>query len=118
MTIPKMCLKQSFSHSNWVLQEIMSLSVLLNCISGSWNFETAFLADCSKSCCFFMLLDRKFNDDSKNVLKTIIFSLQAGFTSDFVSDCRFKLCLLSVQILTLRLSLTVLNLVMFFYVIR
>jgi len=27
-----------------------------------------------------MLLDRKFNEDSKNVLKTVIFSLQVGFT--------------------------------------
>jgi len=32
---------------------------------------------------FFMLLDRKFNEDSKNVLKTVIFSLQVGFTGDF-----------------------------------
>jgi len=31
-----------------------------------------------------MLLDRKFNEDSKNVLKTVIFSLQVGLTSDFV----------------------------------
>jgi len=29
-----------------------------------------------------MLLDRKFNGDSKNVLKTVIFSLQVGFTGD------------------------------------
>jgi len=40
---------------------------------------------------FFMLLDRKFNDDSKNVLKTVIFSLHADFTSDFVADC-LKVC--------------------------
>jgi len=39
-----------------------------------------------------MLLDRKFNEDSKNVLKTVIFSLQAGFTGDFVSDSPFKPC--------------------------
>jgi len=41
--IPKMCLKQSFSHSKWVLQAILSLTVLLNCVSGSSNFDTAFL---------------------------------------------------------------------------
>jgi len=33
-----------------------------------------------------MLLDRKLNGDSKNVLKTVIFSLQVGLTSNFVSD--------------------------------
>jgi len=39
-----------------------------------------------------MLLDRKLNEDSKNVLKTVIFSLQVGFTGDFVADCPLKLC--------------------------
>jgi len=38
-----------------------------------------------------MLLDRKFNEDSSNVLKTVIFSLQVGLTGDFVPDCPFKL---------------------------
>jgi len=38
------------------------------------------------------LLDKKFNKDSKNVLKTVIFSLQVGFTGDFVADCPVKLC--------------------------
>jgi len=38
-----------------------------------------------------MLLDRKFNGDSKNVLKTVIFSLQVDFIGDFVADCLFKL---------------------------
>jgi len=38
-------------------------------------------------------LDWKFNEDSKNVLKTVIFSLEEeGFTSGFVSDYPFKLC--------------------------
>jgi len=32
-----------------------------------------------------MLLDRKFNEDSKNILKTVIFSLQVGLTSKFVT---------------------------------
>jgi len=41
---------------------------------------------------YFMSLDKKFKDDSKNVLKTVIFLLQVGFTGDFVSDCPFKLC--------------------------
>jgi len=38
-----------------------------------------------------MLLDRKLNEDSKNVLKTIIFSLQVGLTSNFVPDCQTML---------------------------
>jgi len=33
-------------------------------------------------------LDRKFHHDSKNVLKTFIFSLQMGLTSNFVPDCQ------------------------------
>jgi len=40
----------------------------------------------------FRLFDRKFDEDSKNVLKPVIFSLQVDFTSDFVPDCSFKLC--------------------------
>jgi len=40
----------------------------------------------------FRLLDRKFNEDSKNVLKTVNFSLPVGFTIDFVPNCLFKLC--------------------------
>jgi len=34
-----------------------------------------------------MLLDRKFNEDSKNVLKNVIQGLQMGFTDNFVADC-------------------------------
>jgi len=40
---------------------------------------------------FFMSLDRKFNEDSKNVLKTVIFVLQVGFTSDFDTESPGKL---------------------------
>jgi len=32
---------------------------------------------------FFRLLNRKFNEDFKNVLKTVIFVPQMGFTGDF-----------------------------------
>jgi len=71
---------------------ILYLSVLSNCVSVSSNFNTAFLPDCTKSCSVFSrLLDRKFNKDSKNVLKRVIFSLQVGLTVNFVSDCLFKL---------------------------
>jgi len=41
---------------------------------------------------FFNLLVRKFDEDSKNVLKTDIFSLQVCFTGHFVPDFLFKLC--------------------------
>jgi len=34
-----------------------------------------------------MSLDGKFNEDSKNVLKNMIRSLQVSFTGNFVSDC-------------------------------
>jgi len=50
MRIRKMCLKQSFSYHKWVLQAILSLPVLSNCVSGSSNYDTAFLPDCTKFC--------------------------------------------------------------------
>jgi len=64
-----------------------------------------------------MLLVRKFNEDSKNVLKTVIFSVQVGFTRNFVPDCLYKL-FLAVQTLTPRFSLTVLNFLEFFLTIE
>jgi len=89
MVIPKICSKQSFFHYKWVLQAIFYLTLLSNSVSGSSNFDAAFLLDCTKFCSvFFRLLDRKFNEDSKNFLKTVIFSLQVSFTFDFQ---RFKL---------------------------
>jgi len=48
MRISKMCLIQSFSHYNWVLQAILSLTGLSNCVSGSSNFDTAFFPDGTK----------------------------------------------------------------------
>jgi len=46
---------------------------------------------------FFRLLDRKFDEDSKNVLTTVIFSLQVGFTVHFILECPFKLCLWQIK---------------------
>jgi len=43
-----MCVKQSFSYLKWVLQAILSLTVLSDCVSGSSNFDTAFLSYCTK----------------------------------------------------------------------
>jgi len=48
MRIPKMFLKLSFCHSNWVLQAIFSLTVLSNCRSDSLNFDLTFLPDYTK----------------------------------------------------------------------
>jgi len=88
-----MCLKQSISHSKWVLQTNLSLTVLSNCVSGSSKYDNAFLPDCTNICSFFFrILDRKFNEDSENVRKTVIFSRQVGFTGEFVTNCAFKLC--------------------------
>jgi len=70
-----MCLKQSFSYSKWVLQAILSQSVPSNYVYGSLNFDTAFLPDCTKFSSFFHVLDSKFNEDFKNLVKTVIFSL-------------------------------------------
>jgi len=49
-----MCLKQSFSYSKWVLQTILSVTILSNCVFGSLNFDTAFLTDCTKFCSVFL----------------------------------------------------------------
>jgi len=75
MRIPKVCLKQYFSYSKWVFQAILPLTVLSNCVSGSSNFDTAFHPPVSNFVVFFRLLNRKFNEDSKNVLKIVIFLL-------------------------------------------
>jgi len=61
-------------------------------------------------------LDRKFNEDSKNVLKTVIFALKVGLTGDFVPD--FQTVFLAVQTLTTIFSLTVSNFAVFSYAIR
>jgi len=61
-----------------------------------------------------MVTYRKFNEDSKNVLKTVIFSFQVSFIVNFVLDSPFKL-FLAVQTLTPHFSLTVPNFVAFFH---
>jgi len=49
-----MCLRQSFSHAKWVLQTILSLTVLSNYVSGSSNFDVSFFLDCTKFCVFLV----------------------------------------------------------------
>jgi len=48
-----MYLKQSFCYSKWVLQAILFLTVLSNCVSDSSNFDPTFLPDCTKFCSVF-----------------------------------------------------------------
>jgi len=82
-----MCLKLSFSHSKWVLQAILPLTVFQTVFLSVQNLTPFFSLTVLHFVVFFRLLDRKFNEDSKNVLKIVIFSLQVGFTGDFVLDC-------------------------------
>jgi len=56
MRIPKIYLKQSLSHCKLVLQAILSLTMLSHCVSGSSNFDTAFLTDHTKFCSVFQVI--------------------------------------------------------------
>jgi len=53
MRIPKTWLILSFSYSKWVLQAILFLTVLSNCVSGSSNFDTAFFLTVQNFVVFF-----------------------------------------------------------------
>jgi len=111
MRISKMCLKQSFSVSKGVLQAILSLTVLSNCVSVSSNFDTSFLPDCTKfcgvfSCCWMgnlmriskLCLKQSFSY-SKGVVKVILsltvlsncVSVSSNFDTSFLPDCT-KFC--------------------------
>jgi len=56
MRIPKLCLKLLFSYSKWVLQVILSWTVLSNGVSVSSNFDTDFLPGCTKFCSVFQAI--------------------------------------------------------------
>jgi len=109
--IPKMCLKSTFSFSKWVVQAILSLIVLSNCVSVSSNFDTAFLPDCTKFCsgfaCYWienlmrilkMCLKSSFSY-SKWVVQAILslivlsncVSVSSNFDTAFLPDCT-KFC--------------------------
>jgi len=85
MRIPKISLKQSFSHSKGVLLTILSLTVFSNCVFRSSNFDTTFFIDCTKFCIVFsgylignlmripkMCLKQSFSH-SKKILLVILF---------------------------------------------
>jgi len=115
MRIPKMCLELAFSHFKWFLQAILSLTVISNSVSDSSNSLTPiFSLNVSNFVVFFSVFYRKFDEDFKNALKTVIFLLQVSFTEDFVPDCRIKLCFCQ---LTPIFSLISTDFVVFFYVI-
>jgi len=71
MRILKICLRQLFSYPKWVLQAILSLTVFL----ADQTLIPFFYVIVPNFVVFFRLLDRKFNEDSKNGLKTVILSL-------------------------------------------
>jgi len=51
-----MCLKQTFSHSKWVSQAVLSMTVLSNCVYVSSSFDSALLPDCTKFCSVFQVI--------------------------------------------------------------
>jgi len=69
-----MSLKQTFSHSKWVLQAILSLAVFRTV----QTFSPRFFVTVQNFVLFFKSLQSKFSKNSKNVLKTVIFFLQVG----------------------------------------
>jgi len=92
-------------------------TVLSNCVSGSSNFDTVFLLCCTKLySVFFRLLNRKFNEDFKNVLKRIIFSLQVGLPT-ILSLTVFLNWVSDSSSFDTAFLLTVPNVVAFFHVI-
>jgi len=109
-----MCLKQSFFHSKWVFQAILSLTVFSNYISGSSNFDTGFSLTVPNCVVFFLgywignLMDvpkmwlKQLISYSKWVLKVI---LSLTVLSNYIS---------SSSNFDIVFSLTVPNLVVFF----
>jgi len=86
-----MCLKQSVSHSKWVLQAIWPLTVLLNYVSDSSNFDSAFLPDCTK---FFERFSGYWLEKLMRIPKMCLkqsFSHSKWVLQAILSDCPFKL---------------------------
>jgi len=77
------------------LQVSFAIDFVSDCaftLSVNSNFDTAFSVTVPNFVVFFRLLDKKCNEDSRNVLKIVIFLLQVGFIDDFVPDCSFLNC--------------------------
>jgi len=109
-----MCLKLLFSHSKWVLQVFLSLTVLLNCVSVSSNFDSAFLPDCTTFCsvfsCYWI----------GNLMRIPKMCLKLSFShSQWALQVILSLTVFSLFLtLTPLFSRTVPNIVVFFYVIE
>jgi len=83
--ISKICLKLLFSHFKWVLEAylpVTDFSVFL----AVQSLTPLFSLTVPNFVVFFRLLNRKFNENSKNMLKTVICSLQVGLKSNFIPD--------------------------------
>jgi len=118
MRIPEMCLKLSFSHYKWILQAILSLTVLENCLSDSSNIHTVFLPACTKFCSAFSdYWIGNFLRISKMHLKQS-FSHIKWVSQSILSMVGLKPVSLTVKIFTPLFSLTVLYFVVFFQVIE
>jgi len=81
-----MCLKQLFSYSKWVLQMILFLTVFLVV----QTLTSLFSLTVSNFVVFFKLLDKKFTENSKNMLLNCV-SGSLNFDTDFLLDCT-KFC--------------------------
>jgi len=74
MNIPKMCLKQLFSHSVDFSGDFVFDCPFKLRLTGQTLTPLLYLT-VSNFVVFFRLLDSKFNEDSKSMPKTVIFSL-------------------------------------------
>jgi len=84
MRIPKVSLKQSFSHSKWVFHAVLSMTVLQ-------ALTALFFLTVPNFVVFFRLMDREFNEDSKSVLKQSFsrskWVFQAVLSMTVLSNC-------------------------------
>jgi len=81
-----MCLKLSFSYSKWVfisdfVPDCQTVFLAVQILTPLFSLTV------SNFVVFFTSLGGKFKEDFKNVLKTVISSLQVDFKDDFASDC-------------------------------
>jgi len=109
MRIPKIWLKLSISHFKRVGQEISSLSVISNCVSGSSNFDTAFLPDCTKFCSVFSVYWIGIFKGIPKICLGLAISHSKWVLSAILSLTVLSNCVSAHQTLTLLFFLTVPN---------
>jgi len=99
-----MCFKRLFFHCKWVLQAISSLTLLSNWLSGSSNFDIAFLTDCTRFFRVFlsyrignlmripkMCLELSFSQFNW-VLQAILTIKLSNYAQKFSSSTRYNMC--------------------------